>query len=431
VLLVNLIDSCGKSRGSQDQKRLGDTLSTVLASMDGFAPLHANNGSMATSPTASPAPSTPASALPPPLSLLWFDFHKECKGLRWHRLSRLLSKIDRVLTAQGRTVLDPKCVAVESQQGVVRTNCMDNLDRTNVVQSIIARRVLLQALQSSSDGSRIHSTPTSLRRTSLENATSSPGPAVSPLPPYPDPSPARRSRTSSTGSGSSSSGNVLSSPHASFEEAFKDLWACNADALSVLYAGTPALKTDCVRTGQRTLRGALQDGVNSVCRYYINNFWDGTRQDAVSLFLGLYRPDAQAVSPFPPYPLPTLPGGAIFTWSYALQGLCPHGLTRQVGHVVVSVVLAGVQALLDLSDDSWLLWLVGLYLLLPLAFFAFWEALLCLGPFGLLSKVRKNRQAFTDRPMLGVDKEVVGPKEGRGEGKQREAKSNGARPHED
>ncbi len=30
-----------------------------------------------------------------------------------------------------------------SQKGIMRTNCMDCLDRTNVVQSVIARQILL------------------------------------------------------------------------------------------------------------------------------------------------------------------------------------------------------------------------------------------------------------------------------------------------
>ena len=33
------------------------------------------------------------------------------------------------------------------QEGTFRTNCMDNLDRTNVVQSVLAERILQQQLQ--------------------------------------------------------------------------------------------------------------------------------------------------------------------------------------------------------------------------------------------------------------------------------------------
>jgi len=44
------------------------------------------------------------------------------------------------------------------------------------------------------------------------------------------------------------------------EAAHRHLWANNADAISRLYAGTPALKGDFTRTGKRTKRGALDDG---------------------------------------------------------------------------------------------------------------------------------------------------------------------------
>ena len=45
---------------------------------------------------------------------------------------------------------------------------------------------------------------------------------------------------------------------------YKDVWGNNADAMSLLYSGTGALKTDFTRTGKRTKKGLLQDGWNSV-----------------------------------------------------------------------------------------------------------------------------------------------------------------------
>ena len=63
------------------------------------------------------------------------------------------------------------------------------------------------------------------------------------------------------------------------EEAFREGWTDNADAMSYLYTGTPALKTDFTRTGKRTYKGAMNDGINSVTRYYINNFTDGYNHD--------------------------------------------------------------------------------------------------------------------------------------------------------
>ena len=50
--------------------------------------------------------------------------------------------------------------------------------------------------------------------------------------------------------------------YTTLEKVFKNVWANNADALSVLYSGTGALKTDFTRTGKRTTAGMLQ-----VCGY--------------------------------------------------------------------------------------------------------------------------------------------------------------------
>mgnify|MGYP000997065339 CR=1 FL=1 len=53
--------------------------------------------------------------------------------------------------------------------------------------------------------------------------------------------------------------------------------------MSYLYTGTPALKTDFTRTGKRTYRGAINDGINAVTRYYINNLTDGYYHDCLDV----------------------------------------------------------------------------------------------------------------------------------------------------
>lgn len=60
----------------------------------------------------------------------------------------------------------------------------------------------------------------------------------------------------------------LTLPWREGEKSHRALWADNADVISNLYAGTNALKGDFTRTGQRTKKGILYDGVNSVTRYY-------------------------------------------------------------------------------------------------------------------------------------------------------------------
>ena len=44
-------------------------------------------------------------------------------------------------------MMDPDGSVMSVQQGVFRTNCIDCLDRTNVVQSMLGRRSLSQQLQ--------------------------------------------------------------------------------------------------------------------------------------------------------------------------------------------------------------------------------------------------------------------------------------------
>ena len=113
---------------------------------------------------------------------------------------------------------------------------MDSLDRTNVVQSMLARRILQKQLLR-------------MRIISLTERVQD---------------------------------------KVELEKTFKTVWADNADNCSLQYAGTGALKTDFTRTGKRTFLGPLKDGINSATRYYYNNFADGYRQDAMDLFLGVH-----------------------------------------------------------------------------------------------------------------------------------------------
>ncbi|XP_043266866.1 phosphatidylinositol-3-phosphatase SAC1 [Venturia canescens] len=162
-----------------------------------------------------------------------FDFHAECRHMRWDRLNVLMDRLSHDQEQMGYFLLSKDGALLSVQDGVFRTNCIDCLDRTNVVQSMLAKRVLNEALS---------------RLGILRNIDE----------------------------------------HPSLEHLFKQVWADNADILSIQYSGTGALKTDFTRTGKRTKWGALRDGINSLTRYYKNNFADGFRQDALEVFLGRY-----------------------------------------------------------------------------------------------------------------------------------------------
>ena len=181
------------------------------------------------------------------LHYVYFDFHNETKGLQWHRTQLLLDQLTEGLVRgqyfRGVEMPGDPNGALETrvrQSAVVRTNCMDCLDRTNLVQSMIGRWTLTRQLLD-----------------------------VGVLPP-----------------------GETSSDDAQFENIFRNMWADNADVVSNSYSGTGALKTDFTRTGNRTVAGMFQDLNNSISRYVRNNFMDAPRQDGFDLFLGAYLPSA-------------------------------------------------------------------------------------------------------------------------------------------
>lgn len=181
----------------------------------------------------------------PDLSYIYFDFHHECSKMRWHRVQLLIDQLcDEGLDKQGWF---QKGKTVElTQKSVVRTNCMDCLDRTNVVQSQLARWVLQKQLETA---------------------------------------------------GVVAEGQLWEQD-IDFEFVFRNMWADNADAVSNAYSGTGALKTDFTRLGKRTKVGALSDLKNSITRYALNNLADGPRQDGFDLFLGNHKPFETTEAPF-------------------------------------------------------------------------------------------------------------------------------------
>lgn len=142
------------------------------------------------------------------------------------------------------------------QTSVVRTNCMDCLDRTNVVQSTLARWVLNRQLR---EVGILQSTEV------IENDE-----------PF-----------MQIFKNSKLYWDALLRQQKVSDDSLV-VWADNADALSIPYSGTGALKTDFTRTGSRTRVGMINDFTNSAIRYIKNNYMDGSRQDGIDLMLGKY-----------------------------------------------------------------------------------------------------------------------------------------------
>ncbi|XP_064549172.1 phosphatidylinositide phosphatase SAC2 isoform X2 [Drosophila montana] len=160
-----------------------------------------------------------------------FDFHDYCRGMRFENVSALIDAVGPEAGAMGFHWRDQRGM-ICNQKSVFRINCMDCLDRTNVVQTAIGKAVL----------------ESQLVKLGLS-------PPYSPIP------------------------DQLRSP-------FMALWANNGDIISRQYAGTNALKGDYTRTGERKISGMMKDGMNSANRYYLARFKDSYRQATIDLMLG-------------------------------------------------------------------------------------------------------------------------------------------------
>ena len=69
----------------------------------------------------------------PLITYVSFDFHEYCRGMRYENVSVLLEGIEDIIQSISFCWVDKQGVICR-QNGVFRVNCIDCLDRTNVVQ---------------------------------------------------------------------------------------------------------------------------------------------------------------------------------------------------------------------------------------------------------------------------------------------------------
>ncbi|EFJ44140.1 hypothetical protein VOLCADRAFT_95601 [Volvox carteri f. nagariensis] len=195
---------------------------------------------------------------------LAFDFHHECSKGRYHRLSLLWEKIRDDFDRFGFFLLRGSSGGVvRRQSGVMRTNCIDCLDRTNVVQGVLGRKALEAML------------------TSLD---------------------------------------ILPE------------------------RGTGAMKSGFTRTGKRTFGGVIDDGVKAVVRYYVNNFQDGRKQDAIDLLTGAFTVVPGTALPLRPQPSPFIP----IVVALAAIAFAAH----QAGHALAGDLLGPMSITAAASDPA-------------------------------------------------------------------------------
>lgn len=179
------------------------------------------------------------------LQLTEFDFHAETRGPGGYEMASMVSQWiqnsadgfayylseeaeDYAKTGQnGGDQINRQSSTILQQEGIFRTNCLDCLDRTNLVQTIISKMALEAFLGHKG---------------------------------------------------------LVANPD--FWVRHGSMWADNGDALSRIYAGTGALKSSFTRHGKMSLAGALADARKSATRMYINNFADKGRQNTIDMLLG-------------------------------------------------------------------------------------------------------------------------------------------------
>lgn len=174
----------------------------------------------------------------PDFKFVAFDFHKECGAVNYQNLSKLWKVIQAEHASYGSWSRGKQ--GNTRQSGVFRTNCIDTLDRTNVVQGLLARKT-------------------------LEHILCEKGLLIQ--------------------------GQTFENVNGQFETLFRAIWADHGDEISRQYAGTGAMKSAFTRTGKRGISGLVDDGIKSVTRYYLNNFRDGGKQDALDLVTGTFKPE--------------------------------------------------------------------------------------------------------------------------------------------
>ncbi|CAO1622405.1 unnamed protein product [Jaminaea pallidilutea] len=176
------------------------------------------------------------------LDITNFDFHtvsRNTGGLDGVRAElKMLGPVRLKRESFSCTIVDSAGTVRRRQNGAFRTNCLDCLDRTNVVQAFLSEMHLEDFFE-------------------------------------------RAGRHRDSFQAFAGGAHPVWSHH-------RTLWAENGDALSRIYAGTGAINTTYTRTGnaKRTIGSMLSDAAKSAGRMYINNFQDRSKQNVIDALLG-------------------------------------------------------------------------------------------------------------------------------------------------
>ena len=171
----------------------------------------------------------------------FFDMQNECKNDNYDNIDNLMKNMTFVEEIFQFFCEEEKTGEVHKEQrGIFRTNCLDCLDRTNVIQTRLgwlALAKMLNYLNLNCDNL-------------FNNREKFFGPTKN-----------------------------------KFKRKFIDSWADNGDEISIQYAGTASTITTVTKNGGHNLYGMIQHGIATVTRLYQGSFEDGFKQKCFDIFL--------------------------------------------------------------------------------------------------------------------------------------------------
>ena len=171
----------------------------------------------------------------------YFDMQNQCPRDDYSKIDYLMQCIETPINifqffSENLTTNE----ILKNQKGTTRTNCLDCLDRTNVIQTRISWLVLQKMLY--------------YLNLNVEKIFDK-------------------------------EEKFFYLTNNKFKENFKDIWAENGDEISIQYAGTASTITTVTKTGGHNLMGLIQHGIATVSRIYQGSFEDYFKQECIDTFL--------------------------------------------------------------------------------------------------------------------------------------------------
>lgn len=171
----------------------------------------------------------------------YFDMQNQCQRDNYSKIDYLIQNIEPAINVFQFYSEDLSTHEVlKHQKGTTRTNCLDCLDRTNVIQTRISWLVCQKML--------------SYLNLNIQNIFKI-------------------------------EEKFFTLTNNQFKENFKDIWAENGDQISIQYAGTASTITTVTKTGGHNLMGIIQHGIATVSRIYQGSFEDYFKQECIDTFL--------------------------------------------------------------------------------------------------------------------------------------------------